>query len=440
MNKQQFIGSVLLSTTVLTMAAGCSNASQQQETSVHDRHAAVTTPSQNLENQQSKNDTKLAKLRKQVQVLQGNTVSADTLDKGVEPVSESKRQDLQTSVNLDNIRPAVYQEYQEPQQVVSAYVEPTSVEEPIVHDVVQEQESVPVVQNDNVVVEDVQEESVVTDDVVSEETAEDNQDIEPVQDDVQEIGESTEEESDDVKQLDVSAVESEDVTDDVTEDNQDIEPVQDDVQETGESTEEKSDDVKQLDVSAVESEDVTEDNQNEIIDENVFVDDATVESTNDTVELQEQSQDIISESVAEDVIEPTSTEPQESTPEVVQTVAQPSQNYSVNTYPAGQCTWGVKSLASWVGNNWGNGADWAQSASNAGYYVSSTPAVGTVASWDDGGYGHVAYVTNVDEQTGMIQALEANYAGNQAINNYRGWFDPTTCQGQVSYIYNQSVA
>lgn len=398
MNKKQFIGSVLLSTTVLTMTAGCSNASQQQETSVHDRHAAVTMPSQNLENQQSKNDTKLAKLRKQVQVLQENTVSADTLDKVVEPVSEPKRQDLQTSVNLDDIRPAVYQE---PQQVVSVYVTPTSVDEPIVQDVVQEigesteQESVPVEQNDNVVVEDVQEESVVTDDVVSEETAEDNQDIEPVQDDVQEIGESTEEESDDVKQSDVSAV---------------------------------------------ESEDVTEDNQNETIDENVFVDDVTVESTEDTVEYQEQTQDVGSESVAEDVIEPTSTEPQESTSEVVQTVVQSSQNYSANTYPAGQCTWGVKEVAPWVGNYWGNGADWAQSASNAGYYVSSTPAVGTVASWNDGGYGHVAYVTNVDEQTGMIQVLEANYAGNQAINNYRGWFDPTTCQGQVSYIYNQLVA
>lgn len=392
MNKKQFIGSVLLSTTVLTMAAGCSNASQQQETSVHDRHAAVTTPSQNLENQQSENDTKLAKLRKQVQVLQENTVSADTLDKVVEPVSEPKRQDLQTSVNLDDIRPVVYQE---PQQVVSAYVAPTSVEEPIVQDVVQEQESVPVVQNDNVVVEDVQEESVVTDDVVSEETVEDNQDIESVQDDVQ---------------------------------------------ETGELTAEESDDVKQSDVSAVESEDVTEDDQNETIDENVSVDDATVESIEDTVEYQEQTQDVGSESVAEDVIEPTSTEPQESTPEVVQTGVQSSQNYSANTYPAGQCTWGVKEVAPWVGNQWGNGADWAQSAGNAGYYVSSTPAVGAVASWDDGGYGHVAYVTNVDEPTGMVQVLEANYAGNQAINNYRGWFDPTTCQGQVSYIYNQLVA
>ena len=433
MNKKQFIGSVLLSTTVLTMAAGCSNASQQQETSVHDRHAAVTTPSQNLENQQSENDTKLAKLRKQVQVLQENTVSADTLDKVVEPVSEPKRQDLQTSVNLDDIRPVVYQE---PQQVVSAYVAPTSVEEPIVQDVVQEQESVPVVQNDNVVVEDVQEESVVTDDVVSEETVEDNQDIESVQDDVQETGELTAEESDDVKQSDVSAVESEDVT----EDNQDIEPVQDDVQEIGESTAEESDDVKQSDVSAVESEDVTEDNQNETIDENVSVDDATVESIEDTVEYQEQTQDVGSESVDEDVIEPTSTEPQESTPEVVQTGVQSSQNYSANTYPAGQCTWGVKEVAPWVGNQWGNGADWAQSAGNAGYYVSSTPAVGAVASWDDGGYGHVAYVTNVDEPTGMVQVLEANYAGNQAINNYRGWFDPTTCQGQVSYIYNQLVA
>lgn len=90
---------------------------------------------------------------------------------------------------------------------------------------------------------------------------------------------------------------------------------------------------------------------------------------------------------------------------------------------------GVKSLAPWVGNYWGNGGQWAASAAAAGYRVGSTPSAGAVAVWNDGGYGHVAYVTGV--QGGQIQVQEANYAGNQSIGNYRGWFNP----GSVSYIY-----
>lgn len=100
-----------------------------------------------------------------------------------------------------------------------------------------------------------------------------------------------------------------------------------------------------------------------------------------------------------------------------------------NPYPVGQCTWGVKALAPWVGNYWGNGGQWASSAAAAGFRVGGTPMVGSVVVWNDGGYGHVAYVTGV--QGGRIQVMEANYAGNQSIGNYRGWFSP----GAVSYIY-----
>lgn len=107
---------------------------------------------------------------------------------------------------------------------------------------------------------------------------------------------------------------------------------------------------------------------------------------------------------------------------------------SDNTYPVGQCTWGVKELASWAGNNWGNAADWAASAATAGFTVGTTPQVGAIAVWNDGGYGHVAYVTDV-QSANSIQVLESNYNGNMSIGNYRGYFDPTTAQGTVSYIY-----
>lgn len=115
------------------------------------------------------------------------------------------------------------------------------------------------------------------------------------------------------------------------------------------------------------------------------------------------------------------------------------QQYSpANTYPVGQCTWGVKALAPWVGGYWGNAKDWIASAQAAGYSVGSTPSVGAVAVWpgDGGGYGHVAVVTAV-QSAANIQVSESNYAGNQTIGNYRGWFNPTagTWGGSVYYIY-----
>lgn len=115
-------------------------------------------------------------------------------------------------------------------------------------------------------------------------------------------------------------------------------------------------------------------------------------------------------------------------------VARTSYSSAGNTYPVGQCTWGAKVLAPWAGNYWGNGGQWAASAAAAGFRTGSQPQVGAIACWNDGGYGHVAVVTAVQSTT-SIQVSEANYAGNQSIGNYRGWFNPTTAQGTVTYIY-----
>lgn len=112
-------------------------------------------------------------------------------------------------------------------------------------------------------------------------------------------------------------------------------------------------------------------------------------------------------------------------------------NYSANTgsYPVGQCTWGAKALAPWAGNYWGNGGDWARSAAAAGFETGSTPRVGAIASWNDGGYGHVAVVYAVQSAT-SIRVKESNYNGLQYIADHRGWFNPTaTSSGQVTYIY-----
>ena len=118
----------------------------------------------------------------------------------------------------------------------------------------------------------------------------------------------------------------------------------------------------------------------------------------------------------------------------VQAKATPTYNTNASSYPIGECTWGVKTLAPWAGDYWGNGAQWATSAAAAGFRTGSTPQVGAIVCWNDGGYGHVAVVTAV-ESTTRIQVSESNYAGNRSIGNYRGWFNPASYPGVVSYIY-----
>ena len=110
-------------------------------------------------------------------------------------------------------------------------------------------------------------------------------------------------------------------------------------------------------------------------------------------------------------------------------------NYG-NSYPVGQCTWGVKELAPWASNWRGNANTWAIYASAQGYKTGSVPVVGAIAVWDGGEYGHVAYVTDVQSET-SIQVFECNYdgSGTQPIGNYRGWFNPTASRGTVRYIY-----
>ena len=116
-------------------------------------------------------------------------------------------------------------------------------------------------------------------------------------------------------------------------------------------------------------------------------------------------------------------------------------NDKTNTYPIGQCTWGVKTLADWVGNYWGNANEWGASARKAGYTTGSTPQVGSVVVFPNVffegiKYGHVAYVTNVYDD-GSIEVIEANYGSDRSLGNHRGKFNPNDARhgGGVYYIY-----
>ena len=105
-----------------------------------------------------------------------------------------------------------------------------------------------------------------------------------------------------------------------------------------------------------------------------------------------------------------------------------------NSYPIGQCTWGVKEMAPWASNWWGNANTWAIYASGQGYRIGNVPVAGAIAVWDGGEYGHVAYVTDVQSEN-SIQVLESNYKRQKQIANYRGYFNPNEFLGRVTYIY-----
>ena len=181
---------------------------------------------------------------------------------------------------------------------------------------------------------------------------------------------------------------------------------------------------------------------------------ATSEATVSETATSEAAQEPVSSETSETTQEPTvatseatqepEAQPESAAPAASEAPAPAAETPKVstastpNTYPVGQCTWGAKSLASWVGNYWGNAKNWIASAQAAGHSVGTTPVAGAIAVWpnDGGGYGHVAYVTSASSAN-SIQVMESNYAGNMSIGNYRGTFDPTSSAhgGSVYYIY-----
>jgi surface antigen len=91
-----------------------------------------------------------------------------------------------------------------------------------------------------------------------------------------------------------------------------------------------------------------------------------------------------------------------------------------NTYAWGNCTWWSYTMRLWAGspipNTWGNANTWDDYAKRDGYVVNQTPAVGAVFQTDagGGGYGHVAYVVAVNEETGE-STREHVYAGGDVV-------------------------
>ncbi len=55
------------------------------------------------------------------------------------------------------------------------------------------------------------------------------------------------------------------------------------------------------------------------------------------------------------------------------------------------------------GLRWGNAKDWDDAARSIGIAVDNTPAVGAIAYWESGSYGHVAWVREVNDNTVTIE-------------------------------------
>lgn len=88
---------------------------------------------------------------------------------------------------------------------------------------------------------------------------------------------------------------------------------------------------------------------------------------------------------------------------------------SNNLYTAGQCTYYVyDKVGGKIGSTWGNANNWASAAAASGYTVNNSPASGSVLQSTAGGYGHVAYVENVNSD-GSINVSEMNYGQGAGV-------------------------
>lgn len=82
-------------------------------------------------------------------------------------------------------------------------------------------------------------------------------------------------------------------------------------------------------------------------------------------------------------------------------------------YDVRNCTsyvaWRINQVFGISISGWGNANNWDNSARKSGYRVDTTPAIGTIASWE-GKYGHVAYVIAVNPD-GTVNVEQYNKAG-----------------------------
>ena len=242
----------------------------------------------------------------------------------------------------------------------------------------------------------------------------------------------------------VSNVVTEDVIEQADIDQEDVvepetlEPVNNDVV-TENVTEDISESVVETESIEVKTTTDFVENVDSTVDNTVVETEVPLESIDATIDMTTEAKPLVEDMIATEV--ETSIKPVVEEVVAEPTYVEPVATYDAsNTYPMGQCTWGAKVLAPWVGYYGGNANQWLVSGSAAGHVTGTTPQVGAVAVWTGGagGYGHVAVVTAVDGDN--IQVMEANYGGSaeqadpRGVGNYRGWFS-ASASGITGYVY-----
>lgn len=112
-----------------------------------------------------------------------------------------------------------------------------------------------------------------------------------------------------------------------------------------------------------------------------------------------------------------------------------------NTYEWGNCTYWAYAMRLWankqIPTSWGNANTWDERAINDGYLVNHTPQVGAVFQSDAGDWGHVAYVSVVDNKTGEWTISEMNSVGLNIVSTRTF---AASAAVYYDFIHNKQVA
>ena len=108
---------------------------------------------------------------------------------------------------------------------------------------------------------------------------------------------------------------------------------------------------------------------------------------------------------------------------------------SAASYVVGQCTAFVANTFAWIPGNLCNADTWFGNAQKAGLSTTSTPTVGSVATWNAGPgtspFGHVAVVTGIIP--GGFSVIEQNFSGGPGVTDARN-VTGTGLQGLQGFI------
>jgi surface antigen len=111
-----------------------------------------------------------------------------------------------------------------------------------------------------------------------------------------------------------------------------------------------------------------------------------------------------------------------------------------NSYDFGNCTFWVAILRSKAGdpipNTWGDAITWAERAQHDGYLVDHTPTINAIMQDPNapGGFGHVAYVENVDPNSGEWTISEMNRVGFDEVDTR---VMPAMAASSYNFIHNK---